>query len=407
MDASKTPDDKGTTPATHSAEHASPPPADGLGPEVGQEGTPATPTEQLPGQAVGQETQTVSIQTEIHTTVVSETRFPLRGTEGRESLSVSQSLSGESVLRETEDEIKHLLTEAETHEVVQEALTDAKTLGNFGLKFLNDWVLNFASGLAYHLLIAMFPVVIVLLLLLGLLSRNAQDQQTLLSHLNALFPDVLANQNVLQPALELIRKDAGFLSWLAIILAIFNGSRLFVTLEDYFDIIYHTPARSFWSQNLMALTMLIIFIILIPIMLLASSAGLRGFLGGFVASWLLFEAIYMIVPNQRISFRNSWLGALIAALTLQIYVAVFPFYARHFLGSYTGNAGFAVILLLFFYYFAVILLVGAEVNAFYAEDIRGTPTNIAGLVRRATLDADRQKLAELVRNKDKFRAFKH
>ncbi len=152
--------------------------------------------------------------------------------------------------------------------------------------------------------------------------------------------------------------------------------------------------------------MLLAFIVLIPVMLLASSVGLSGFLWGLIASWLLFEMIYLFIPNQRISLRNSWLGALIAAVALQVYVALFPLYVRHFLGSYTGTAGFAIILLLFFYYFAVILLLGAEVNAYFAEDIRGNATNIAGLVHQATLEADKQKMIELERKKSELKSLK-
>ncbi|MGH2480331.1 MAG: YihY/virulence factor BrkB family protein, partial [Ktedonobacteraceae bacterium] len=286
------------------------------------------------------------------------------------------------------------------------ALQDARTFENFWLKCMNDWVLNFASGLAYSLLMAMFPIVIALAAVVGFTSASAQND--LIAHLNALFPLIIGPQSpgVLNPVLTLLKKNAGFLSILAIVLAIVNGSRLFVAVEDYFDIIYHTTARPFWRQNGMAIGMLLIFIVLIPIMLLASSLSLGGFLGGLLASWLLFQAIYMVVPNQHISLRHSWPGALVAACALQIYVAIFPLYVRHFLGSYNGDAGFAVILLLFFYYFAVILLLGAEVNAFYAEDIRGTPDNIAGLVHQATRTSDQQELARLTQQKIAHRSLK-
>lgn len=313
----------------------------------------------------------------------------------------------EKIIITAEKDAKHLLREAEEHETFQVAVQDAKTFGNFWRKCMNDWILNFASGLAYSLLMAMFPIVIALAAVVGFASGGSA-QNDLVMQLNAIFPAIISsNQGVLDPALTLLHKNAGFLSTLAVILAIFNGSRLFVALEDYFDIIYHTSARTFWRQNLMAISMLLIFIILVPIMLLASSIGPGGFLGGLVASWLLFQTIYMVVPNQHISLRNSWLGALVAALALQIYVAIFPLYARSFLGSYSGNAGFAVILLLFLYYFAVILLIGAEVNAFYAEGMRGTPDNLAGLVHKATLDADKKDLAVLTQEKAARRSMKH
>lgn len=312
-----------------------------------------------------------------------------------------------SILRVAETDAKHLLLEAEEHEAVKITLEDAKTFGNFWLKFLNDWVLNFASGLAYSLLMAMFPVVIALGASIGFISGNLTPvhQRELVNQLSAIFPSVLGS-NVLAPALLILQKDAGPLGVLAIVLALYNGSRLFVALENYFAIIYHTPARPFWRQHLMALVMLLIFIILIPIMLFASSIGLGGFLGGVIASVLLFQAIYMIVPNQHISLRNSWRGTLVAAIALQIYVAIFPLYIRSFLGSYTGNTGFAIILLLFFYYFAIILLIGAEVNAFYTENVRAMPKNLADLVHEATLQRDREELAELARRKAAHHALK-
>lgn len=287
----------------------------------------------------------------------------------------------------------------------QEILQDARSFENFWRKCMNDWIFNFASGLAYSLLMAMFPIVIALAAAVGFISGDLshQAQNTLIASLNAIFPSTIGQQGqgVLDPTLvlTLLQKNAGFLSILALVLAIFSGSRLFVVLEDYFDIIYHTPARPFWRQNLMAISMLLIFMVLIPLMVFASSRGLGGFLGGLLASWLLFQTIYMVVPNQRISLRNSWLGAFVAALALQLYIAIFPVYIAHFMSSYNGATGFAVILLLFFYYFAVILLLGAEVNAFYAEDVRGTPADIAGLVHQATSASDRRERVELAQEK--------
>jgi hypothetical protein len=151
----------------------------------------------------------------------------------------------------------------------------------------------------------------------------------------------------------------------------------------------------------------LLFIVLIPLMILAASVpalvqsllhttfvnsipgigylfSLIGILVSLLIAWILFEAIYIVVPNQHISFRNSWPGAVVAAVALQLYLVLFPFYVTHFMTSYSGTAGFAVILLFFFYYFAVILLLGAEINAFFAEGIRSTPDNLAAMIHDIT-----------------------
>ncbi len=94
--------------------------------------------------------------------------------------------------------------------------------------------------------------------------------------------------------------------------------------------------------------------------------------------------MFVVVPNQHISFRESWFGALLAAVAVQAYLQLFPFYATHFLSGYTGTVGFAIIFVFFFYYFAVILLAGAEVNAFYAQGKRALPDNLAVMVHEFT-----------------------
>src|SRR5260370_39657283 len=102
-------------------------------------------------------------------------------------------------------------------------------------------------------------------------------------------------------------------------------------------------------QNIMAFCMLLLFIVLAVPMLLASSIpallqvllehtivhqlpgngfffGLLGILVSLCLSWVLFEAIYLVVPNQRIGFRKSWLGAVVAADLAQDCFPPFPPY---------------------------------------------------------------------------------
>ncbi|HLX58050.1 MAG TPA: YihY/virulence factor BrkB family protein [Ktedonobacteraceae bacterium] len=306
-----------------------------------------------------------------------------------------------------------MATTTEQHaktEVVQDAKKSAKSLKDFFNKFNNDWVMSFASALAFNLITAILPILIAIIAIVGLtfghLDPTAKAQ--LLQHLQSIFP---GSGSFLTLAFDSLNRNAGLLSIIAILLAIFGGSRLFVSIEGYFDIIYHTRPRNVIKQNIMAIVMLLIFIVLTVPMTLASSIpaviqvvlkgmglsqlagssfifGLIGILVSLFISWVLFEAIYIVVPNQHISFRNSWLGAVVAAVLLQIYLSLFPLYVTHFLGSYSnktaGTTGFAVILLFFFYYFAVILLIGAEINAYFAEDVHVTPNNLAVMIHELT-----------------------
>ncbi len=302
-----------------------------------------------------------------------------------------------------------MATGAEQHRtsgVEWAAKESAKTFRDFFTKFNNDWVMGFASALAFNLITAILPILIAIIAIVGFTvgSLDPAAEQQLISHLQSIFP---SSDTFLNFAFASLKRSAGILGIIAVPLCLFGGSRLFVSMEGYFDVIYHTRSRDIIPQNMMALSMLLLFIVLaVPMMLAASIPallqvllehtivhqlpgnafyfGLLAILVSLCISWILFEAIYIVVPNQRISFRKSWLGAVVAAVFLQIYLALFPLYITHFLKSYIGTTGLVVILLFFFYYFAVILLLGAEINAFFAEHIRVTPDNVAGMIHQLT-----------------------
>ena len=279
----------------------------------------------------------------------------------------------------------------------------------FFKKVSNDWVLGFAAGLAFDLLAAIFPIFIALISIFGLVvgRLDANAKNLLIANIQNAFPPPLNHENLLQPALNAINNSVGFLGVIAVLTAIVAGSGLFVSLEGYLDIFYHIPTRNIIQQYIMAILMLLFFLILIPVMVFGATLpalvlsllratslnsipgigllfSLGGILIGLVVSWVFFVVIYIVVPNQRISFRRSWRGAVVAAIAVQVYLILFPLYVTNFFASDSGTAGFAVILLFFFFYFAVILLIGAEVNAFFAQDIHVTPDNIAAMVHDLT-----------------------
>ncbi len=281
-------------------------------------------------------------------------------------------------------------------------------------KFGNDWAMNFSGLLAYNLLTAILPIAIALFGILGFVLGGANNPfaQNLLTQIPKLFPGSSGSaiRGLLEGAISQIQKDAGILLIIAILLAIFGGSRLFITIEGCLDIVYRVRPRTIIRQNVMAILMLVIFIVLIPIMFIASTAPafllsivnnvpqlkvipfFSAFTGSFItaylvgigssllASFILFEAIYFIVPNQKISWRNSWKGAVAASVLLVLFLQLFPFYTSNFLKGYSGAIGLAVIIVLFLYYFAVILMLGAEVNAFFFECVQPLPNDLVTFV---------------------------
>jgi YihY family inner membrane protein len=294
-------------------------------------------------------------------------------------------------------------------DLIKDVKKDTRPIQKFINKFNNDWVMNFAGIMAYNLMLAIFPIAIALLGIAGLILSGDPTLKT--SIINQ-ASKIAGLGSLVTLAADQLGKDAGILLIIAILTSVFGGSRLFVTLEGILDILYRVRPRPVIRQNLIAIGMLILFIILIPIMVAASvipslfqlllnSPTLKsipvvntltsGFGGGLLVNlvsaavgvliaFILFESIYFVVPNQKISWRNSWKGALSAAVLLEIFLVAFPFYTTHFLKGYAGQVGLIIILLIFFYYFAVILLLGAEVNAFFSEKVQPLPNDLVTFV---------------------------
>jgi len=293
--------------------------------------------------------------------------------------------------------------ESQKHQRISRILKtlDKKTkpFQEFWTKFNNDWSWNNAAGLAFNLILSIFPLVIALLALIGFfvgrLDPVAYHDFTT-RKLHDLFPAVTSSQNIIQPALRQLTKDSGILGIFAIVVSIFNGSRLFMFLQGCFDLIYHVRPRNVIVQNALSVVMVLLFVILVPIMVLASSLpaivysllqktpeglllSVSGIVSGLIGAYVLFQVIYMVVPNQKISFRKSLRGAVVAAFLLELYLVLFPLYVTTFLGSFASAVG-VLILLIFFYYFAIILFLGAEVNAFFAEGVRSTPYDVPTMI---------------------------
>ena len=106
-----------------------------------------------------------------------------------------------------------------------------------------------------------------------------------------------------------------------------------------------------------------------------------GIISAFIVAVVLFGAIYIVVPNRPVQWKEVWKGTLSGTALLVLYELLFPLYQNVFLkpGNYGSVAGFAIVILVFFYYFAFILLLGAEVNS-WASGQRQTASDLASII---------------------------
>src|SRR5690242_18296533 len=219
----------------------------------------------------------------------------------------------------TSEKMKNSTTASETSQ--REAASEKRKRGGlnfpsiqaFFTKFNNDWSMTFAGTLAYSLLMAVVPIMLAILSILGFIVGGDLRTQ-LLNTITGSLPGFSSQRPFIEQALKQLSGQAGFLGWFAILMAIFGGSRLFLGLEGYLDIVYRVRPRTMIRQNIMAILMMLLFIVLVPIMILAGT--LPSFLLQTVSNYPLLKQIPFfswLASNAVTTYLIGFFGGLLAA----------------------------------------------------------------------------------------------
>ncbi len=270
-----------------------------------------------------------------------------------------------------------------------------KTILHFLQKISNDGVPQFGGMLAYNLLLSIVPLLVGVLGLIGFFyfitgHTSADLQAAIASRISTTLPGGISGSIA-----SAVRDSAGAVGIIGLATGLIAGASFFQSLDYALSVIFRLKQRDFVHEWLMSLGMVLLMIPLVLIIVLATSipqfiaaqsnqaashtaaapiaslfGGVLSFLGGTLAAGILFGAMYVVVPNQRVPWKDVWRGALSAAALIEAYVLLFPFYASHFLHptGYGADLGFAILAIVFFYYFSVIFLLGAELNSWLLGD---------------------------------------
>jgi membrane protein len=280
----------------------------------------------------------------------------------------------------------------------------------FWTKVNNDWIFNLAGLLAYNFLVALFPILIVLLGVVGLFlgNQSAEALHKLKESITSFLPSGIGVSDLVDAFINNLQNSAGILLVIGLATAFFAGTRLFIVVENCFSVIFRLPSRNVVWQNITAFGMMALYLVVVVALLLLSlfpSADLgidAAFMNSIIGSalltigrWaaslivitLMLAILYAFVPPRprpEHTFRSIWRGTLVAAFLIFLFEVLFPLIQRLFLrtDNYGAIAAFSIVILFFFYYLGFIVLLGAEVNS-WAAGQRATPYDLPGLLREA------------------------
>jgi membrane protein len=237
---------------------------------------------------------------------------------------------------------------------------------------------NYAAALAFSAFLAMFPMVLGALSMIGFAIRDPATEARFQNLIVQLFPGNA--QPELQSAIGGVRQSAGWFGVVSLVGLFWSASGVFATMEFALTQIFGTKRRAMVRQKLMGLAMMLLLVLALGITVAANDAAgylspyfpyawVLSFVIGAVVMVALLILLYRFVPNRKFRLREVLPGALVAGVLIEALSLAFPLYARLAGGFNTYGAQFALFFLLatWLYLLSQLLLLGAVYNRFHLD----------------------------------------
>ena len=257
-------------------------------------------------------------------------------------------------------------------------------------EFKEDNCTDWAAALTYYGVLAMFPAVIALLSLVGLVGDPQKTTDALLGIVDSLGP-ASATDTFAEPIRALASRDqvAGFALILGLLGALWSASGYVGAFGRAANAVYEVEeGRPFYKLRPLQMLVTLICVIMLAIVALAlvvtgplaEAVGNAIGIGNAavtvwdIAKWpvmaliitLIFSLLYYATPNvKQPKFKWFTMGGLIALVVWILASALFAFYVSSF-SSYNktyGSLAAVVVFLVWLWISNVAVLFGAEFNA--------------------------------------------
>lgn len=280
---------------------------------------------------------------------------------------------------------------------------------------VNRWLecnaFTYAGSLAFYTLFSLAPVFIIAVSVIGLVLGEDAAQGEIVAQLEGIMgreAAVAVEQTVARTRIE----EAGLLPTVLGTGALLVGATtVFAQMQYSLNAIWGVAARpgrntllAFVKSRLLSLAVVLAigFVLLVSLLLGVVLRAVLYFADSFVplaavllnmadlmlsllGMWLLFCAVFKVLPDVVLRWRDVFAGALVTAFLFSIgRYAISAYLAHTATASAYGAAGSVVLVLLWVYYSSLILLFGAAFTRTHMLQ-RGravVPRASAALVRR-------------------------
>lgn len=256
-----------------------------------------------------------------------------------------------------------------------------------------DHALRLAAALAFYSVFSMAPLLVIAIAGAGFVFGEAAVQGEIVSQIEGFVgtEGALFIEDMLRRVRE---TEAGFKATvISLATMIFGSIAVFNALQDTLNMIWrvrkdpNTGMLYTLKRRMISFGMILVFGVILIVSLIASS--ILAALGAYFQEWisipfslvraldlmvwfgfftLLFGAIYKLLPDVEIAWKDVWVGAAMTSLLFGIGKwGISTYLGQSSVGSIFGAAGTFVVILIWIYYSWVIVFFGAEMTQVYAQ----------------------------------------
>ena len=230
---------------------------------------------------------------------------------------------------------------------------------------------NQATLIAWNLLFATFPLVLLAVAAAGELYRDPGAGERVARAVAQLLPG--GRDQAVLSALQSFHRNVGWTAVVGGVGLVWSGTSLFSAMDTAFSGLSGGHTRGFLAQKLTGLALTAALALLAapvvlsstllaalpagaglpaPLRSAAAAAGLQA-LAAVVVGWILFSLVYRLAPARAPGMRATLRGALVGAVLFELLSLAFPLYLHLAHGFAAYGATFALFFLILAFVFLV------------------------------------------------------
>jgi membrane protein len=267
-----------------------------------------------------------------------------------------------------------------------------KVLKDTVLAFIEDEALTRGAAIAFYTVTSIAPVLLIVIAIAGLAFGQDAARNAITAQLGDLMGEQTAQ--VLQTAVaSAANKPAGIMATIiGVVTLLVTASGVFGEMQTALNVIWKVKPQGTTTSRLiraraasLGLVASLGFLLMVSLVVSTALTAFGNYLdaiipfGKIVLTILnvvvslvlicfLFAAIYKVLPDRSLEWRDVVVGAVVTGILFTIGKALISWYiGSSAVASSFGAAGGLIVLLLWVYYSAQIFLLGAEFTKIYAK----------------------------------------